>query len=136
MYSDKEIKFYVAKTETRSGQCLEVRSNLGQNFEISIPLDYNKEESFIVDVIRISLTSFFKCIEREVDNDRGVKFHTKFYLNKEYSILGDILYYGESNSVKTKFFHEITNLELRKPLTEKDTQMFFLALLMIPTFEK
>jgi hypothetical protein len=141
--SKQKIRVYVSKVETSTQEMLVINSNFSQNDDLhivnngGIPIYPNMKERDIIEHIKHYMISVFNTIMHHLE-DSSVKFDIQYLFNKEYSAEGQLLYYNGNNGhdKSTRHFHSVYWVDLKKPLTDKEIELFIKALRQIPEFDK
>jgi len=139
--SKQKIRVYVSKVETSTGETLVVKSNFHKKDEfnrrdsgIRIYPDLSENES--IEMIKNYMISFFRGIMVDLE-EFSVKFDVDYFFNREYSAKGQLLYYGKKDNDKDpRFFREMFWVDLIKPLTNKEIELFIKALRKIKVFNE
>jgi hypothetical protein len=131
--SKQKIRVYVSKVESSTSEYIIVKSNFSEK------RDYNHQESSMLTITNLSedeiieriknyMISFFGGIMLHLDKI-SLKFDVDYFFNKEYSAKGQLLYHDNKHR---RYFHRMYWVDLIKPLTDKEIELFIKALRQIP----
>jgi hypothetical protein len=136
--SEQKIRVYVSKVESSVSEYVIVKSNFDKKY------DYNRSECSmltitglsddeIIERIKNHMILFFRGIMSNL-NESGVKFDVDYFFNREYSAKGQLLYHHGNNGhdKSHRYFHRMYWVDLIKPLTDKEIELFIKALRKIP----